>query len=439
MINPMPDKNIFCNVPWYNLHIYWDGSYGICCAEDHKMYPASSLEYNIANMSIRDWYNSNPVRKFRMDMQQSDRLSLCKGCYVEEDYQGHSRRLKENQKSVIFSQAFAHSFTQSPGYRHFENSWATDGMSDTKPIDLHINLGNYCNLACKMCNPQASSTIASQEVKWGNISSNKYLGVDWTSNQAVWNNFKQQLLEIPGLNNIHFMGGETLLTDRFEDLVDTMIEHRRFDLCFSFVTNGTIFKPALMDKLKQFKRVGIEVSIESVTAHNNYVRQGTDTAKILNNIQRYQSWCNESSITVTLRPAPSLLTIGYYYTLLEYALEHKLLIKSILCHDPKFLYAINLPAEVKQQYSRKYSDLLAQLDDVATNNDFNASDPNNYKLAVKQEIKMCLTVLASEQPADAEEQWANLVEHCRKWDQVYKLDARLLYPELSSIWDRYAY
>ena len=108
-----------------------------------------------------------------------------------------------------------------------------------------------------MCNPQASSAIASQHIKWGIKSSKQYLGTDWTQNDQVWNSFLQQLLETPNLNNIHFMGGETLLTKRFEDLVDHMIAHNRLDVCFSFVTNGTAFRPELMSKLKQFRIVGI--------------------------------------------------------------------------------------------------------------------------------------------------------------------------------------
>lgn len=390
-------------------------------------------------MSIRDWYNSEPVRKFRTGILQSRQLSTCQGCYLEEKHGGHSRRLKENQKSVIFSQAFNDSFEQSPGNKHFQYSIDTDGRTETMPIDLHINLGNFCNLACKMCQSDASTTIASQEVKWGISDSKQYLGIDWTENSVVWNNFKQQLLEIPGLKNIHFMGGETLLTDRFEDLVDTMIEHRRFDVCFSFVTNGTVFKPGLMNKLKLFERVGIEVSIETVTDHNAYQRQGTKTAEVLENIRRYTELCNGSSITVTLRSAPSLLTIGYYHTLLEYALNHQLMIKSNLCFEPTFLYAVNLPAEVKAQYTDKYIAFLKKLDTVETNNDFNASDPHNYKMIIKHEVNMCLDLLATPTPQDAQEQLQRMVDHCRKWDQVYRLDARALYPELTDVWDRYAY
>ena len=391
-------------------------------------------------MSIQDWFNSEPVRKFRADISGSNRLSECDRCYREEDYGGNSRRLKSNQKSVIFTRtAFEDSFVQSPGHQHFLYSNQNQGHTNTQPIDLHVDLGNFCNLACKMCNPRASSTIASQQVKWGIESSRQYLGTDWTRNLEVWNNFKQQLLAIPVLNNIHFMGGETLLTDRFEDLVDTMIEHQRFDLCFSFVSNGTVFRPELLDKLVQFQRVGIEISIETVDDHNAYQRQGTDTELVLKNIKRYHEWCNGTSVTVALRPAPSILSIGYYTGVLQYALDHQLVVKSNLCYNPRFLSAEILPAEIKQQYLPRYQDFLTQLQDVSVASDYNASDPNNWRSAVKHQADMCMAILQTSTPADSEEQLAKMVRHCERWDRVYGYDARELYPEFGCILERYGY
>jgi pyruvate-formate lyase-activating enzyme len=434
------NKNIFCNTPWYELHIYWDGSLGICCQEDHKLYAATDTQYNIATMTIQDWFNSDPVKKFRTDILGNKKLTECRRCYLEEDHGGNSRRLKSNQKSVIFTRtAFDESFKQSPGYRHFANSINYQGVTETHPIDLHIDLGNFCNLACKMCGPRASSTIAAQQVKWGIDSSRQYLGSDWTRNQEVWNNFKQQLLELPSIKNIHFMGGETLLTDRLEDLVDTMIENKRFELCFSFVTNGTVFRPTLMDKLKLFQRVGIEVSIETLDDHNNYQRQGTDTNLVLDNIKKYQQWCNGSSITVTLRPVPSVLTIGYYTDLLQYALDNQFIVKSSLCYHPRFLSAEILPTQIKQLYRLKYQKLLEQLSGVEVDSDYNASDPNNHRQAVKEQAQMCLDVLQTPTPDDSEKQLKELVRHCEKWDRVYGYNARLLYPEFEGILNQYEY
>ena len=436
----MTNKNIFCNTPWYELHVYWDGSLGICCQEAHKLYQETDTQYNIATMSIQDWFNSEPVRKFRTDILSDNKLTECHRCYVEEDNNGNSRRLKSNQKSVIFTRtAFDASFQQSPGHPHFLNSLEHGGVTNTNPIDMHIDLGNFCNLACKMCNPQASSTIASQQVNWGIESSRQYLGTDWTRDKVVWDNFKQQLVTLPKLNNIHFMGGETLLTNRFEDLVDTMIEHKKFDVCFSFVTNGTVFRPELLDKLKLFRRVGIEVSIETVDKHNAYQRQGTDTTLVLANIKQYQQWCNGTSITVALRPAPSLLSIGYYTELLQYALDNQVIVKSNLCYDPRFLSAEILPESIKQLYQLKYQTFLNQLSEIQVDSDYNASDPNNYRLVIKEQAEMCLTILQTPTPADSEQQLETMVRHCERWDRVYGYDARKLYPEFVEILDRYDY
>ena len=286
----VPNQEIFCNTPWYEFHIYWDGSFGICCQERHKPYTDGDSRYNVARMGVMEWFNSQPIKQFRQRILGDTALTACARCTRDEQYGNNSRRFKSNQKSVIFTKtAFVPSWQQSPGHTHFEHSINHDGATTSYPIDLHIDLGNYCNLACKMCNASASSTIASQEVKWGIEASRPFLGQDWTRDQAVWDNFKQQLLDIPGLNQMHFMGGETLLTPRLEDLVDFMTEHKKFDQCFSFVSNGTVYKPELMSKLSKFKRVGIEISIESLGPQNTYVRQGTDTAQVLKNIELYNT------------------------------------------------------------------------------------------------------------------------------------------------------
>jgi hypothetical protein len=428
------NQKIFCNSPWYELHIYWDGSLGICCQEDHKLY-ASDQHYNIATMTIKDWFNSEPVREFRQALLGSDSVSACARCTRDEAHGANSRRIRNNQKSVIFTSAFEESFKQSPGNQLFEHSKQT-GHSDSLPIDLHIDLGNYCNLACKMCNAQASSVIAGQQVKWGIESSRQYVGTDWTRDHQVWAKFLQQLLELPTLNNIHFMGGETLLTDKFEQLVDFFIQHGRFDVCFSFVTNGTVFKPQLLNKLKQFRRVGIEVSIETVDQHNAYQRQGTDTTAVLNNIKRYHEQCNGTNITVTLRPAISALTIGYHVGLLRYALAHELIVKSNWVYSPKFLNVAVLPRQIKNTYILQYQELLAELPARVAGQDYNASDTANCVDIIRAHAQACVNALLA---PDQTELFPQLVAHCQQWDQVYGHDARSLYPEWTEILEQHGY
>jgi len=402
----------------------------VCCQESHRV--ADPAEYNVATTPILDWFNSKPVQEFRAGVLGDRPYSACSSCYQEESHSGHSRRIRANFKSAIFPQAFGQSFDQSPGRKHFKL-----GVTQTHPIDIHIDLGNHCNLACKMCNAQASSKIAQQEVKWGTVNSGQYL-LDWTRDDAVWQNFKQQLLDIPGLNNIHLMGGETLLSKRFEDLVDWFIQHQRFDVAFSFVSNGTVYRPDLIKKLARFRRVGIEISIETVDDRNAYQRQGTNTVEVLENIQQYQSQVNGTTISVTLRPAVSLLTIGSYANLLQYALEHNLLVKGLLVNTPRFLDAVILPDAIKQHYRQSYIDLLNQVN-IDSTKVYNSSDINQYQHTIVSQAQMMLDILNQPAPADQEQQLQLMVQHCKKWDSVYGYDARTIYPEFADIWDQHGY
>lgn len=435
----MANAKIFCNTPWYEINIYHDGSLGVCCQESRKIYNNNASQYNIQNMSLTDWFNSVPVREFRKAILSDTPTDICSSCHHEETVNGTSRRHRANQKSVIFTKdAFQDSYNQSPGYPHFNLS-EVDGFTDTLPIDLHIDLGNYCNLACKMCHSSASTRIATQYVKWGHVDHKQYLGNDWTKDTKTWNRFLNELLTIPKLKNIHFMGGETLLTSRFEDLVDFLTAHSRFDVCFSFVTNGTTFNESLINKLKKFTRVGIEVSIETATQHNDYVRQGTDTNLVLTNIKRYQQLCDSSSISVTIRPAISLLTIGNYYTLLEYCLENKLIIKSLLVTTPSYLDCKILPVAVKEQYLSRYNKLAKLLADVDINSTYNESDVNNYKKSVKAQCEQVQNMLRQPSHTDQDVLLADMVKMCRQWDNEFGFNAVDLYPELAEVFVQYGY
>jgi MoaA/NifB/PqqE/SkfB family radical SAM enzyme len=430
----MPNQQIFCNAPWYELQIYWDGSLGFCCQENHKIYPDSQQQqYNVRNMSIKQWFDSEPMRQARLDMFGDKKLSICHRCYFEEQHGDTSRRHRSNQKSVIFTKRnFNESYDQSPGWEKFEHSRLNQGAYSSMPIDLHIDLGNYCNLTCKMCRPVASSSIAAQYVKWGIQDTKQYIGTDWTRDDAVWNRVLAELVAIPNLTNVHFMGGETLITPRFEDFVDFMIEHQRFDLNFSFVTNGTTFNESLINKLKKFKRVGIEVSIETTTEHNAYQRQGTDTDLVLSNIDRYLTHCNQTNITLTVRPAISLLTVGNYDTLLKYCYEKQLIVKSLPVFSPSYLDVRILPNHVRELYQQKYHKLIGDLDleSVDCSADYNESDLNQLPLIIKNQIQQCLNLLSAPRLDNADKLVDELVTWCKRWDQVHGYDALKLYPEL---------
>lgn len=434
----MPNPRVFCNSPWYELHIYWDGSLGVCCQESHRLYgDREASGYNIKNMTIPQWYDSDPVRQMRLRMLESSGLTSCSRCYSEEATGHTSRRHKANQKSVIFTRSnFRDSYLQSPHVAVFEGS-RNEGHSDKLPVDLHVDLGNHCNLACKMCHARASSKIASQLHKWGELEDRSMLGTDWTKDEATWQRFLQEVESI-GIKNIHFMGGETMLTKRFHDFLDHMIDVGHTDINISFVTNGTVFDRSLIEKLKKFGRIGVEVSIESLSPANAYVRQGTDTQLVLHNIKQYREH-EDQQLSVAIRAAVSSLTIGSYHTLLSYCLQKGLVIKPLIVERPEFMQVRHLPTEIKQRYLDHYHRLHEELDGQDIENDFNESDQSQYVRIVKLALEQARGLLRQPCTEQSEQMLSQLVSHCAKWDKVYDLRATEIYPELLEIFERHRY
>jgi hypothetical protein len=128
--------------------------------------------------------------------------------------------------------------------------------------------------------------------------------------------------------------------------------------------------------------------------------------------------------------------VGYYYTLLEYCLENKLLIKSLLVNRPNHLAINVLPKEIKEQYKAPYKELLAKLIDIDITVDYNESNHINYQHSVKLQVEQILNLL--DQPT-IEGRLKDLVYECRRWDQEFGYNAIDLYPELTEIFVQHGY
>ena len=81
----MANQKIFCNTPWYEVHIYWDGSLGICCQESRKLY-SDHIKYNIKTMTLQEWFNSQPVQQLRRSVLSDTPTDICNRCYHEEEF-----------------------------------------------------------------------------------------------------------------------------------------------------------------------------------------------------------------------------------------------------------------------------------------------------------------------------------------------------------------
>jgi MoaA/NifB/PqqE/SkfB family radical SAM enzyme len=435
----MANQKIFCNVPWTNTHIYWDGSFGACCSEEHRPYadPAWAT-YNLKNLTISEWHNSEPMKQMRQQILGDESLTQCQGCYHEESHGYESRRIKENFKSVIFTeQAFDKSYEQSNWCDRFESAKSHSDMAS--PIDWHVDLGNECNLACKMCNPSASSIIASKYRIWGLGSDSRK---NWTNDDNSWRNFITSVDQTP-INRIHFMGGEPMLSKRFRSLVKYLLDTGRTEISLSFVSNGTICDQELMDHLKKFRSFDMEISLESFSDNNHYIRQGlgNSTAQTVDHIKMLVSQQTDK-FHVILRSVPQLLNVNNYHEYINWAWDHQVAVQGIPLTSPAYLAINVLPPDIKQPLITEYQKVKRHIQNHKST-DFatlaTGRDVSRLDIQLMRECDAIIDLLRAPEPDNVTELRAELATWMMRWDSEFDLDARDFYPEYLEFFDSIGY
>lgn len=383
-------------------------------------------------MSISEWFKEEPLQKMREQIKGDRKLTQCRRCYDEEKIGYESRRVKENFKSVIFTkQAFDKSYSQSPMHDSFEST-ATDRL----PIDWHIDLGNECNLACKMCNPKSSSKISSLFTKWKIIDETQ--NSNWTLDPVAWQNLLDGIMSVPNLNRIHFMGGEPTMSKKFPELLDFLLDNNRHSLSISFVTNGTLYNQEIVDKLKKFRSCDIEVSIESIHANNHYIRHGSNTDDVLGNIRKLYEQQSDK-LHVVLRSVPQLLNINNYDQYIAWAWGMGLPIQGVPLDAPHYLRISVLPFELRKSFIKRYEDVKQSITPRSITGLSTGRNVGTLDTLLRRECDSMINALSAPEPENVVELRQQLAQWLMRWDTEFNLNAYDFYPEYKEFLDEIQY
>jgi pyruvate-formate lyase-activating enzyme len=420
MINP----DSFCIGPWSEVRINPDGSMNFCFAADSLMIPAHD---NISRVTVDQYFSqSQSVKQTRSDLEQGCLIDRCHRCYKNEENGLMSFRQRRNLQAAIFpGKDFLPSVAESwPRI----SSWK-------KPRFYHISLSNLCNMACMMCNPQWSSLLTTTQHRAGVLDIKTPILRDWTQDDNIWNNFVQHLLDNREISCLHFMGGEPMYHKRFWQLLDTLIENDHCDFSLTFVTNGSIYDTSIISKLKKFRSVAIEISIESLDASNDYIRYPSKYIDIRRNIQQYL-YHRSQDLSVVLRSVPQLLSATRYDSLLEFARDNEVMIDSNVLHSPSFLALNVLPDAIKHDVIQRLNRFVCH--EGSRVNDINLRDSTDIDRSLSLHAQTVIDQINIPCP-DQEEKWKELVEYCRKMDQIRKVDATQMIPDLAAYFQQWGY
>lgn len=354
---PNTVDKIFCIVPWMEVHIDADGTYGTCGAQSMKKRFSDmgddQAKYNVATMTIDEFVESEYQRRCRKNMILGKPNSLCEMCYHEETVSGESKRTRELTKSSISHINFYPSFNESPDKELFELARVDNNINTAKgkPNSFHLSIGNECNLSCKMCSVESSSGVATILRREG-LYSGPIIRA-WSKDEEVWNRVANYITSNENIQFVHIIGGEPLLSPRFEDLIDRLIAAGQTNIYLGFTTNGTLISDRILNKLSSFRYVDVGISIETSDALNNFIRSGSNIDVILKNIDKYLEY--RDTLNITIRAVPSALSVHTLDDLYRWCIPRKLdILTNILC-SPAHLQIRHLPDDIKDRLLTRYS------------------------------------------------------------------------------------
>jgi MoaA/NifB/PqqE/SkfB family radical SAM enzyme len=226
---------------------------------------------------------------------------------------------------------------------------------------------------------------------------------------------------------------------KYHEFIDYLVDKKRFEISLSFVSNGTIIDKSLIDKLKLFRNVDIEISIETMDKSNDYIRQGSTIEKMRANLQNIIAQ-QDDKLQIVLRTVPQLLSISRYVEVVRYAWENKIVIESIPLTQPAFMRIDVLPWNFRQQY---VADLELLRDEIASeitfNSVLNGRSKGTLPMKLSGQCDAMIEMLQAPTNRNAEKLRRELVKHCQFWDKEYDLKIDDYLTELASMFKEWGY
>ena len=308
----------FCNLPWKQIYVSTSGNHRVCCNNpDNIEKDDSYFHYNMTRDKISDSWNSQYMKHMRQTLIKGERHTNCKRCYLQEDL-GHI------------------SLRDTTGMEQLIKDTNPDGSYNKAPLHLELHFGNLCNLACKMCSQNYSTTIGKELLKMGEQDPDfltwvkKESGVvnNWTGQlDKVYNWFQNDKIKYEvfehvskNISSLNVIGGEPTVIKEFWQLLEYLHNKKTLkDKKILIHSNMTNVNPKLTTWMKHTGYWAIAASIDGVGERNRYIRYPSDWNTIIKNIEFYKNLMNTTGRgAITFGPAIQLLNIDQLVDLVSF-------------------------------------------------------------------------------------------------------------------------
>ena len=155
---------------------------------------------------------------------------------------------------------------------------------------------------------------------------------NWSNDDQLVDKFINELVLIPNIRYIHFVGGETLYMKSFYKICDRLIElGLSKDMHIGTTTNATVYDDKLEHVIRNFKHVHLGISVETFTSLNDYIRWPSTIRQVKLNLDKFLALREQTGLHLSLRITPNVFTIYELDTVFEYMIKHKIIAESSNC------------------------------------------------------------------------------------------------------------
>lgn len=398
----MSEDKVFCMMPWVHMHLWPAGYTYPCCMAD----PALPVG-NTQDQSLQDIWNGEEMRKLRVNMLKGEKSPECRRCYELEENGMWTLRKSSNEN-----------------FKHHQNKveqTSDDGSAgDVNMAYMDIRFSNLCNLKCRSCGPQFSSSwFEDHKATHGDPGHPKILQV--RDDMKSFMDELDPLLE--SVERVYWAGGEPLITKEHYDILDKWISMGKRDVKMDYTTNFTQMyykRKTAFEYWNSFEHVRVAASLDANHARGEYLRKNMDWAQVVQNRKDMLEQCPHVYFEIT--PTVSVYNVFNLPDFHKEWVEQELLdpqnIRINILLDPTYMRLSMLPQDKKDAVRAKYNEhilYLQQFDNIQT---------------VIQDFKNVLNFLDN----DAGDQQKIWYYKTRKVDELRQENVYSVFPELEGLY-----
>ena len=334
----------FCVAPWFQIRNENNLSKRVCCAI--KKLPNDD---NSINLTPIEYLNSADVIELKSQLAEGKMPSACDACWGDEE--NNIPSLRKMLNGVLTN--------GNPDLPNWTDSYFKNKKDYTSEMILmaDVKMGNTCNHACVMCNPNDSSLIYTDWFKrkdsvFVKEYTNKYPNYfDNVKFSGFKNTQYREYINFTINNNKHLkylklLGGEPLLDNDLITMLENLDINIKKNLKLSLVTNGSIDMVNVLTRIGKFKHIQISVSLEGVGQVHEFARAGSNWAQVEQNILKTLEY--DTGIELIIHHTFQSSTVLGFNDLLNWCKHHSIRLSCGIVNNPEYLSIKALPENLKQ-------------------------------------------------------------------------------------------